>query len=473
MANLELKSAQDDLQTVTQNSGANEGKEPENAETANDDDSMKDFHMEDYDKEIEEDQRAAISGVKSLAYYENPEDDEYMTKDDEIELKEEQEDLQIMPEDLLLLAAKTEDEVSVVEVYVYESDKQNLYVHHDFMLPSFPLCVEWLETAPPHPNPTGTKESNFVAIGTFEPEIEIWNLDLLDAMVPTAVLGRFDRPEAPKKGTGKKKRKLKQANEEYHVDAILDLASNKLQSNLLASGSADCTIKLWDLNNSDTSKAALSLQNYHTNKVSSLSWNPSESSVLLSGGYDQLAIVGDIRSSNIYKDKRQFKTVSDVENVQWDSDGTHFYVSTERGQIFKFDARQESKPVWMLQAHDAEVSSFAFNQYVPGLMVSGSSDRSVKLWNVSGDKPSMVLTRNLDVGRVFSVNFAPAEDAKSVLSVGGSEGALKIWDVFSNRAVRESFKVSNSEKHSDAVIAANQDDEEEDSDRDMGDEDLE
>jgi periodic tryptophan protein 1 len=45
----------------------------------------------------------------------------------------------------MIVAARTEDDVSHLEVYVFEENEDNLYVHHDVMLPSFPLCVEWLD----------------------------------------------------------------------------------------------------------------------------------------------------------------------------------------------------------------------------------------------------------------------------------------------------------------------------------------
>jgi len=53
-------------------------------------------------------------------------------------------DLIIRDTDNILLVTKTEDDLSYLEVYVYEEEEDNLYVHHDLMLPSFPLCVEWV-----------------------------------------------------------------------------------------------------------------------------------------------------------------------------------------------------------------------------------------------------------------------------------------------------------------------------------------
>jgi periodic tryptophan protein 1 len=45
----------------------------------------------------------------------------------------------------MLAAVKTEDDISHLEVYIFEENDDNLYVHHDVMLPAFPLCVEWLD----------------------------------------------------------------------------------------------------------------------------------------------------------------------------------------------------------------------------------------------------------------------------------------------------------------------------------------
>lgn len=152
---------------------------------------------------------------KDLAYYQNEDEDPYIVAKEEDEA-EEREELEILPTDNLLLAAKTEEDVSQLEVYVYEKEADNLYVHHDIILPSFPLCLEWLDYH------TGEKSGaegsgNYVAIGTFEPDIEIWNLDIVDAMLPQTILGYSD----------KDKKRSKKVNDKYHVDAIMDLSWNK------------------------------------------------------------------------------------------------------------------------------------------------------------------------------------------------------------------------------------------------------
>jgi periodic tryptophan protein 1 len=54
-----------------------------------------------------------------------------------------------------------------------------------------------------------------VAVGTFEPEIEIWDLDVIDVPTPVATLGgQQDREKSIEdiKEKGKKKNKKKKAN---------------------------------------------------------------------------------------------------------------------------------------------------------------------------------------------------------------------------------------------------------------------
>jgi periodic tryptophan protein 1 len=51
----------------------------------------------------------------------------------------------------------------------------------------------------------------------------------------------------------------------------------------------------------------------------------------------------------------------------------------------------------------------------------------------------MVVSRNLDVGKVFSTVFAPDEEVGFRLAVAGSKGSVQIWDTSTNPAVRKAF----------------------------------
>lgn len=270
---------------------------------------------------------AMFGNMKNLVFHENDEEDPYITMEggaaDE-EDEEEREELQILATDNLVLAGRIEDEVAHLEVYVYEDEADNIYVHHDIMLPAIPLAVEWVDL-PVGKAGAGDGKGNFVAVGTMDPDIEIWNLDMVDSMYPDAILGQGseDANGGDRLQGKKKKKKSKKANDEFHVDSVLSLAANRHHRNLLASSSADKTIKLWDLN---TTKCAKSYS-HHTDKVCSVAWNPMESTVLLSGSYDRTIVAADMRAPDAKAPR--WGVESDVEMVRWNPHDPHyFYVCT-------------------------------------------------------------------------------------------------------------------------------------------------
>lgn len=224
---------------------------------------------------------------------------------------------------------------------MYDESQENLYVHHDLMLPTFPLCLEWLDfpsassTAPALTSPSTTSFGNFIAVGTLDPEIEIWSLDVVEAMYPTSILGRPDETKAhvpTPLGTGKKKRKKqKHRNTEkgYHVDAVLGLSWNKTQRNLLASCSADRTVKLWDLTRDPTipgeNSGAIRSFNAHKDKVQAVQWNEKEPTVLLTGSFDRTVRTFDSRAP---QGGVGAALGSDVEALRWDPwESYGFYVN--------------------------------------------------------------------------------------------------------------------------------------------------
>eukprot|EP00877_Chromochloris_zofingiensis_P000054 jgi/Chrzof1/10049/Cz04g25100.t1 len=161
-------------------------------------------------------------------------------------------------------------------------------------------------------HPSGSADSaNIVAIGSMEPGIEIWDLDVVDHVEPAGVLGGYVSPKAAldstpteaadslsradkKKAAKHKRKKSKKARPSLHAgsheDAVLGLSWNREYRNVLASASADGTVKVWDV---VTGQCEHTLT-HHKDKVQAVAWNPAESPVLLTGSFDRTAcLVGD------------------------------------------------------------------------------------------------------------------------------------------------------------------------------------
>lgn len=372
------------------------------------------YNLNDYDDDEdglmdEEEQKNLIFGnIKGLSYFKSNEEDPYLIiKEDDVDEEEDQNDLEILPTDSLLLTASTKDNVSYVEVYVYEEADDNLYVHHDFMIPSFPLCVEWL-------SPFEGEKGNFVAVGTFEPEIEIWDLDVLDSVYPTAVLGSAGKKD--------KKKKKKDASA-GHTDSIMSLSWNREHRNILASASADHSVKLWDV----CANACVRTFSHHKDKVQCVQWNPKQSTVIGTASYDKTAVIFDSR----LPDDRQATTLKhDVESFKWNPfEASNFAVSDESGLLSYYDMRSLKSPLMTIAAHDKSLTCVDFNPFVPNYILTASTDKSIKLWDISSNQATCLYSRNLEIGKVFSALFY--FDSPYLVAAGGSKG-LSVINMASN-----------------------------------------
>lgn len=57
------------------------------------------------------------------------------------------------------------------------------------MMSAFPLDIEWLNTEISSLQKETATKGNYAIVGTFLSEIEIWDIDLADAIEPTLILG--------------------------------------------------------------------------------------------------------------------------------------------------------------------------------------------------------------------------------------------------------------------------------------------
>ncbi|KAK7299836.1 hypothetical protein RJT34_10664 [Clitoria ternatea] len=390
---------------------------------------LKDLDMEHYD---DEDDGIEIfsSGIGDL-YYPSNDMDPYL-KDKSDDESEEHEDMIIEPTDSVIVCARNEDDVNVLEVWILEdpnSREMNTYIHHDIIVSAFPLCTAWLDCPL-----KGGERGNFLAVGSMEPFIEIWDLDVIDEVQPCSTLGGI----VEKKKKGKKKKSIKY-KDDSHTDSVLGLAWNKEYRNILASASADKRVKIWDV---VTGKCDITME-HHSDKVQAVAWSHHAPQVLLSGSFDHTVVLKDGRmpSHSGYK----WSVTADVESLAWDPHTEHsFVVSLEDGTVKCFDIRtamsdstSELSSTFTLHAHDKAVTSLSYNLSVPNLLATGSMDKTVKLWDLSNNQPTCVASKSPKLGAIFSVAFS--EDNPFLLAIGGSKGTLQVWDTLSDSGISQRF----------------------------------
>ncbi|KAL5703899.1 hypothetical protein ACHQM5_022392 [Ranunculus cassubicifolius] len=395
-------------------------------------DALRELDMDNYDNE--EDGMGIFAGTgNGDTYYKSNEFDPYL-KDGDDDEDEEIEDMTIKPSDSVIVCASNEDDVSQLQVCIFEElgdGSYNFFPHHDIILPAFPLCTEWLDF-----NLKGGDKGNFIAVGSMEPAIEIWDLDLINEVQPCLVLGGVVER--------KKKKETKKVSIKYkkdsHKDSVLSIAWNKVVRKYLASASADTTVKIWDL----ATGKCVHTREHHTGKVQAVAWNRHVPDVLLSGSFDHSVVMTDMR----YPSHTGIRTAvtADVESLAWDPQNQHsFVVSLEDGTVQGFDVRLAAinpdvgcKPCFTLHAHDKAVTSVSFNTSAPKLLATGSTDKTVKLWDLTNNTPSCVASNNPKAGAVFSISFS--EENPFLLAIGGSKGKLQVWDTLSDDGVERKYR---------------------------------
>ena len=288
--------------------------------------------------------------------------DEYYV---EVDVDEERDDDHIVASDVLLLSANSDNEAHSLVVTVFDDiDELNWYNHHDYFLPALPLCVEWLDLG------TAGDDGSFAAVGSRHSDaIEVWNLDVMNAIEVAWTLG----------DSAAKTR-----------NSVIGLAWNPLQRKLLASGSTDRSLSLWDVRR--PAAPVYTSAAVHAGGVQALAWNPAADSQLLSAGFDSVALLHDARSPAAPVCRAEL--AHEPECVDWlGGDAPLFVVSEEKGCVQVFDARNAARPLCSFEAHAAPHAVTGLSvTHVPStthvgstatIVATCSTDGAVLLWNMS------------------------------------------------------------------------------------------
>lgn len=367
------------------------------------------YGLDDYD----DDDDNVLMGIESLTVFSDEKQDPYVTKPED-EDSEEEDDFNLLPTDNLIAVGHVEGDAAILEIYVYNAEEAHLYVHHETFLPALPLCMEWLDF-----NPSETKPGNYLAVGSMSPIIEVWDVDIVGSLEPEFCLG-------------KKKSRKKNIPGVGHKDAVLSISWNNRVRNLLASGSADHTTMLWDMNNQVVASTLP-----HPEKVQSLQFHPFEIQTLLTGCCDQQVRVYDCRSESF----KSWTVEGEAERVLWDHFNPYcFLASTEAGHVYYMDARNDEKPLWQLNAHTKSCTGLALSSQCPGCLVTASQDKNFKVWDIQSGKPNFICEHDFKIGGIYVATACP--DAPFAFCMGGDNRSenFKVWDIRQSAAVLDRFE---------------------------------
>ena len=182
---------------------------------------------------------------------------------------------------------------------------------------------------------------------------------------------------------------------------------------LLASGSVDNTIQLWE----PTTSTLLTTLEGHTESVLDVVFSP-DGSLLASGGGDGTVRLWDLTTETLLVTLETHKR--EVLNVTFSPDGTLLASGSGDGLILLWDLATET-PVAKLESHMDDVLDIAFSPDGT-LLASASADGLAGLWNLTTETLDATLGHE---SPVLSVAFSPDGD---LLATGSADGVARLWD---------------------------------------------
>ncbi|PNS14288.1 WD repeat-containing protein 5 [Sphaceloma murrayae] len=207
---------------------------------------------------------------------------------------------------------------------------------------------------------------------------------------------------------------------------------------LLATASADATIKLWTL----PSFTLLHTLEGHLAGISTLSWNP-DSTVLASGSDDKTIRLWDVKTGKCYPTSLLGHS-NYVYSVAFSPKGNMLASGSYDEAVFLWDVRT-ARVMRSLPAHSDPVSGIDFVRDGT-LVASCSSDGLIRIWD-SGTGQCLKTLVHEDHKPVGAVRFSP--NGKFVVAAT-LDSTVRLWNYVEGRVVKTYFGGRN-EKYSAAV----------------------
>ncbi|MGB9596295.1 MAG: protein kinase domain-containing protein [Candidatus Poribacteria bacterium] len=189
-----------------------------------------------------------------------------------------------------------------------------------------------------------------------------------------------------------------------HIESISSLAFSP-NGSMIASGSRDSTIKIWDSQTGQLIKTLAGQRNF----ITSIAFSPDSSSIVCGVEWleGESTIRGEVRLWNIKQGKIQYTLVGHngaVSAVAYSPDGKLIATGGTDKKVILWDA-QTGKLLNILESHQGVVKSVAFSNN-GRFLASASSDQSIHIWNPKTAKSVMSYIRPYPAP-VHFVAFSP------------------------------------------------------------------
>ena len=210
----------------------------------------------------------------------------------------------------------------------------------------------------------------------------------------------------------------------FNVDGhgVHSVAFSPVDATLLATGSWDGTVKLWDV----VTERDIATLKGHTGPVSSVAFS-SDGSTLATGSWDRTVKLWDVET------ERNIATLKEhtagITSVAFSSDGSTLAAGLWDRTMKLWDVATRQN-IATLKGHTGPVTSVAFSSDGSTLATTGLWDRTVKLWNIA------TLVNFVTLGHGNPVRSVAFSSDDTTLASGTEAGTVELWDTSMLMGVR-------------------------------------
>ncbi|KAK7938624.1 hypothetical protein WMY93_001950 [Mugilogobius chulae] len=217
-----------------------------------------------------------------------------------------------------------------------------------------------------------------------------------------------------------------------HTGPVLDIEFCPHNDNIIASGSEDCSVMIWEIPDggltSPLTEPVVKLEG-HSKRVGILSWHPTAHNVLMTAGCDNVLILWNVargeavvRLDSVHSDL--------IYSAAWNRDGSRILTSCKDKTLRILDPRkgtvlsekekphEGSRPVRAVFMSDGKILSTGFSRM---------SERQVALWDPKNFSEPLTL-QELDTGSGVLLPFYDP-DTNVVYLCGKGDSSIRYFEV--------------------------------------------